>query len=116
MLAAKGEDMKLISTVFVAAGAAVMLAGCTFSASANYTVPAGDVADVSAQALQDQLGAEEPPGLDCGDDDVDVVVGTTVDCVLTDPGSGEEYDTVVTISKVDGTKYSVDVQVADTAN
>ena len=40
--------------------------------------------------------------------------GEVVECELTDPASGNVYDTTVTLSDVDGTKYHVDVQVAET--
>ena len=92
--------------------AALTLAGCT--ASANLTVPADQVAELAADALEAQLG--QRPDIDCGDDDIALVDGEEVDCLLTDPETETEYDTVVTIEDVDGTKFSVDVQVADEPN
>lgn len=94
--------------------ASLLLAGCSFSASASLTVPASDIEDTAAGALEEQVGTR--PDLDCGDERVKLIDDTTVDCTLTDPSSGSEYDAVVTISDVEGTKYHVAVQVADTAN
>ena len=98
----------------VALPASLLLAGCSFSASAGLTVPASDIEDTAAGALEEQVGTR--PDLDCGDERVKLVDDTTVDCTLTDPSSGSEYDAVVTISDVEGAKYHVAVQVADTAN
>jgi hypothetical protein len=61
----------------------LLLTGCSFSASAGLTVPASDIADAAAGALEEQVG----PRVD-----------------------------LLTISDVEGTKYHVAVQVADTAN
>ena len=99
-------------TPAIALAAVALLAGCT--ASANLTVPASSVADEAAKALEEQVGSL--PEVDCGDAQVKLVNGTTVDCLLTDPASGSEYDTTVTISEVDGLKYHVEVQVSETAN
>lgn len=100
----------------VALPASLLLAGCSFSASASasLTVPASDIEDTAAGALEEQVGTR--PDLDCGDERVKLIDDTTIDCTLTDPSSGSEYDAVVTISDVEGTKYHVAVQVADTAN
>lgn len=98
----------------VALPASLLLAGCSFRASASLTVPASDIEDTAAGALEEQVGTR--PDLDCGDERVKLIDDTTVDCTLTDPSSGSEYDAVVTISDVEGTKYHVAVQVADTAN
>ena len=99
-------------TPAVALAAVALLAGCT--ASASLTVPAESVATQAAEALEAEIGSL--PEVDCGDDTVKLINGTTVDCLLTDPQTGLEYDTTVTISEVDGLKYHVDVQVAETAN
>lgn len=101
-----------VSAVFFTAS--LLLAGCSFSA--NLTTSAQSVADQAAQALQEQLGTDVTPEMDCGDDAVALVDGTVVDCTLTDPTNGLEYDTTVTLSEVDGTDFHIDVQVAETAN
>lgn len=96
----------------VAGLSAAALAGCT--ATANLTVSASEVADTAAKALSDQLGIDRLPEMDCGADSVDLVVGEVVDCVLTDPVTTSRFATEVTITKVDGTRYSLDAQVAQT--
>ena len=89
---------------------ALLLSGCTFSGSASLTVPAGTIEKQAKEALVDQLG--DAFEIDCGKDDVKLIDGTEVECVLIDDANGEEYDTVVTISDVNGTKYHIDVDVA----
>ncbi|MCO7273696.1 MULTISPECIES: hypothetical protein [Cellulosimicrobium] len=85
----------------------VALAAC--SVSANLTVPASKIAQDAEGALA-EIGEAD---VDCGEENVDLVDGEVVECELTDPASGEVYDTTVTLSDVDGTKYHVDVKVAD---
>lgn len=102
--------LRLLAVPLVVATA--LLSACSVSASANLTVPASDVADVAASALEEQVGMR--PEMDCGSGSVDLVDGTQVDCVLTDPTTGTEFDAPVTISDVDGTDYHVEVEVAET--
>lgn len=92
----------------------LLLVGCSFSS--NLTTSAASVAEQAAQALQDQLGTDTAPEIDCGEEAIDLLDGTVVDCLLTDPSSGLEYDTTVTLSDVDGSNFHIDVQVAETAN
>ncbi|MBX3087660.1 MAG: DUF4333 domain-containing protein [Cryobacterium sp.] len=95
----------------VIAVSALALSGCTFSLNlSNPTVPASSVATAAENALEATVGSR--PEVDCGDDDVPLVDGTVVDCVLTDPATGKTYDTTVKISEVKGTNYRVDVDVA----
>ncbi len=89
---------------------ALLLTGCTVSGSASLTVPASTIEKQAKEALVDQLG--DAFQIDCGDDDVKLIDGTEVECVLIDDANGTEYDTVVTISDVNGTKYHIDVDVA----
>ena len=67
----------------------------------------GHLAPDRWSALQEEVGADEPPGLDCGDGQVDLVPGTVVDCVLTDPASGTQYDAQVTITRAEVTQETV---------
>ena len=92
----------------------LVLGACSVTASANRTVGAEQIADQAEGALEEQIG--QRPEIDCGDDQVDLVDGEVVDCELTDPASGDEYDTTVTLSDVDGTEYHIDVQVAEQPN
>ena len=99
------NHLVLVSTVLLG------LTGCTFTAS--LTVPADSVGEQAAKALTDQLGTDVVPEMDCGEDDVKLINGTVVACVLTDPTSNMSYDAPVTISEVNGTNYHVAVQVGD---
>ena len=88
---------------------AAILAGCT--PTVTVTVPASDIADAAEGALEQTVGSR--PDIDCGTDEITLKKGAVVDCVLTDPVTGEKFEAPVTISKVDGADYSIDVQVAD---
>lgn len=90
-----------------AAAFALLLSGCT--ASANLTVPASSVAETAGAALTEEWDADSTVELDCGDDSVDMVEGTTVDCTGVNPNSGNDFDAVVTIDSVDGDQYTVGV-------
>lgn len=103
-------------TLVVAFGAmALLLSGCNLSLTPQIPeVPAADVATVVADKLEAQVGTR--PDVDCGNNTVQLEVGNTLTCVLTDPGSSLEYDVVVTFTKVDGTDYAFDFKVADSPN
>ncbi|WP_062517014.1 DUF4333 domain-containing protein [Demequina gelatinilytica] len=103
---------RVASAVVGAAMLTASLAACT--ASVNFTVEADSLADEVAAALQEQVGSATPPRIDCGDEPVDVVVDETVVCGLSVEGDDAVYDTIVTITAVDGTRYDFDVDVADT--
>jgi hypothetical protein len=73
-----------------------------------------DLAELAAEALEDQTGAR--PDMDCGTDSVIVTQDKEVDCVATSTESGAEYDAVVTFTSVDGTDYEIGVEVAAEPN
>lgn len=98
----------LLALVLVAT-APFALAACTFSS--NLTVPPDEVATLAEDSLEEQIG--QRPDIDCGTEQIDVVQGNEITCLLTDPATGEQYDTAVLFSSVDGASYSIDVQVAD---
>ncbi len=91
---------------------AAVLSGCT--ASANFTVNPQAFATEVANTLQQEVSADEPPTIDCGEESIDIVEGETVMCELTVPDSTGIWDTTVIITDVSGTEYSFDVQVAET--
>jgi hypothetical protein len=101
--------MKLGRAVILSVALVVGLAGCTFHAS--LTVPAASVAKTAAAQLQKQVGTDQPPKIDCGDKQVDLVKGKKLDCTLTDPANGTKLPVAITITKVDGLKYSIDAEV-----
>ncbi|MCD0443044.1 DUF4333 domain-containing protein [Glycomyces sp. A-F 0318] len=93
--------------------AAVGLAAC--SVEAGPTVSSEDVAAAAEDALEGEIGSR--PEIDCGDDDSIIVTeGEEVDCVLTDPSTGSEFDAAVTFTGVDGGEWNADVEVASEPN
>ena len=104
-----------LTLVVAGAAAALLLSGCSFSLTPQIPeVDASGVATAVEDKLEEQVGTR--PDVDCGTDTVQLEVGTTLTCVLTDPGSGLEYDTVVTFTEVKGTTYQFDFKVADSPN
>lgn len=104
--------MRIAQQFLLVAATAILLTGCSLS-----TTPTADPADVAAtaaDALEQQVGSR--PDMDCGTRSVQIVDGTVVECVLTDPATGLEYDAPVTISDVNGLDYLVSVQVAAEPN
>ncbi|GMA32645.1 DUF4333 domain-containing protein [Litorihabitans aurantiacus] len=106
--------MKRLALPVTTALGVLVLGACSFSASANRTVSADQVATEAEDALEEQIG--QRPEISCGDDQVDLVDGEVVDCLLTDPSTGSEFDTTVTISDVDGTDFRIAVEVAEQPN
>jgi hypothetical protein len=104
-----------LSAVVAGAAAALLLSGCSFSLTPQIPEVAGsDVATVVEDKLEEQVGTR--PDVDCGNNDVQLEVGNKLTCVLTDPGSGLEYDVVITFTEVKGTEYAFDFKVADSPN
>ena len=101
--------------VMAGAATALLLSGCSFSFTPQILeVEGSDVATVVEDKLEETVGAR--PEVDCGDDKVQLEVGNTLTCVLTDPASGLEYDVVITFTEVEGTEYAFDFEVADLPN
>lgn len=104
-----------LPALLAGAATALLLSGCSFSLTPQIPeVPASDVAAVVEDKLEEQVGAR--PEVDCGTNDVQLEVGNKLTCILTDPGSGLEYDVVVTFTEVKGTEYAFDFKVADSPN
>lgn len=74
------------------------------------TVPGLDIAALAAKALTAQLGSA--PEISCDDANVSIVIGNTAACGFTD-AAGAFHDVTVTISKFDGTNYTIDAKVTD---
>jgi len=98
--------------VVTAAAAALVLAGCSFTAEAGPTVSGASVAKTAAKALEAKVGSS--PAIDCGSDDIIVVTGKKITCELTDT-DGLIYDVAITFTSVKGSTYHIDVKVADAA-
>lgn len=106
---------RILPLVVAGAAVALTLTGCQISFTPQIPeVPGSDVATVVEDKLEEQVGSR--PDVDCGDDDVQLEVGNTLTCVLTDPESSLEYDVVVTFTEVKGTDYAFDFKVADSPN
>lgn len=104
-----------LTVVLAGAATALLLSGCSFSLTPQIPeVPASDVATVVEDKLEEQVGSR--PDVDCGTNDVQLEVGGKLTCILTDPGSGLEYDVVITFTEVKGTEYAFDFKVADSPN
>jgi hypothetical protein len=105
-----------LTLIPVAALAATLLSGCVFSVGVNNapTVPPEDIEQLAADELEAQVGVR--PTIDCGEDEIPVEVDTSLTCLLVDPGTGLEFDTVITFTEVDGDTYAFDIQVADVPN
>ncbi|CAO1650695.1 DUF4333 domain-containing protein [Salinibacterium sp. NG22] len=86
-----------------------LIAGC--SSEPPVEVPASEIAATAAGALEQSTG--ELPEMDCGDDSIPLKNGTKLDCVLTDTTLGEDFDSRVTLSDVNGANYSVSVEVSE---
>jgi hypothetical protein len=104
-----------LSLVVAFGATALLLSGCNISFTPQIPeVPAADVATVVADKLEAQVGTR--PDVDCGNNSVKLEVGTSLTCVLTDPGTDLEYDVVITFTEVKGTDYAFDFKVADSPN
>ena len=106
--------MKVLPTLVLSAVLVAGLAGCSVQASAGVTIPDKQIAAAAAKALKKAVNSSVTPKIDCGPGSTLLKVGKKLDCTLTDPGNGEDYATVVTITKVKGLDYSVDAKVAST--
>ena len=106
---------RILPLVVAAAATAVLLSGCNFSFTPQIPeVEGSDVATAVEDKLEDEVGTR--PDIDCGSDPVKLEVTASLTCVLTDPGSGLEYDVVVTFTSVSGSDYTFDFKVADSPN
>ena len=85
------------------------LSACTFSGVR--TAPAPHVASSAEDVLEQRSGVR--PEIDCGTQQVKLVGGTLVDCILTEPATGDRYRAPVIISDVDGSDFEVKVNVAE---
>lgn len=106
---------RIFSVAVTAAAATIMLAGCSISLTPQILeVPASDIAVTVEDKIEAEIGSR--PEVDCGTDDVKLEVSASLTCLLTDVGTGLEYDVVVTFTEVTGSDYSFDFAVADSPN
>lgn len=93
--------------VAMTAGAVLVLSACS---TGTPTAPAADVAELASNALEEEVG-QRPDAMDCGTEDVEIVEGNTVECTLT--AGADELPATVTVTEVDGTDYTINVEVAE---
>jgi len=105
-----------LTLVPVAALAATLLAGCTWSVGLNTapTVPPDEIASVAADKLEELTGTR--PDIDCGTEPIPLKDDTSVTCLLTDPTTGLEFDVVLRFTEVSGSNYAFDIDVASVPN
>lgn len=80
--------------------------------SINLVTPAGLdlIEELAVQTLEENAGATLGlENFDCGEGALVVEPGGTIDCVLTDPISGERYDTTVTVEVLDPIEIFIEV-------
>jgi len=70
------------------------------------TIPAFELA-LDAERIVEEQGVLVT--MDCGDGDIPFVVGTTVECSAFDSSISESRSYTVTITSIDGARYSLDV-------
>jgi Domain of unknown function (DUF4333) len=106
--------MKTAGALVLASALLLGLAGCSVSTTA--TVANSALAQTGGRALEKAVGASAPPKVDCGTGQTKLIVGTKIHCdVVADPSKPTVlYDSVLTITKVSGLHYSVDIKVANT--
>lgn len=80
--------------------------------SVNLVTPAGLdlIEELAVKTLEENAGATlGRENFECGDQAFVVEPGGTIDCVLTDPISGERYDTMVTVEVLDPIEIFIEV-------
>ena len=93
---------RIFSVAVTAAAATIMLAGCSISLTPQILEVSGSDVAVTRRRQDSRPRSGRAREVDCGTDSVKLEVGTSLTCVLTDPGTDLEYDVVVTFTEVTG--------------
>lgn len=107
MSSRNGHRARRYLAVTALVAAAVSLSGC--SVSLHPTVSADTLEQTVSDRLYDIVG-QRPDAIDCPDE-LDGVVGTTLQCQLT-TGS-DRYPVTLTVTGVEGQNVNFDFEVAD---
>lgn len=75
-------------------------------------IDSDDVEDQAETQLQQELGTDVRPDIDC-EDDLPAEEGASITCALTADGLEGTYDVTMTTTSVDGDTAQFDIQVAD---
>jgi hypothetical protein len=76
------------------------------------SIDSDDVEDQAETQLQQQLGTDVEPDIDC-EDDLPAEEGATITCALTADGLDGTYDVTMTTTSVEGDTANFDIEVAD---
>src|SRR5690625_717399 len=79
---------------------ALLLSGCSSSA-----INEEEIAEVAADTFEENVGVR--PVIDCGQDDIELEVGTSKACEHRIPGDSDVYGAIVTVEEVDGADLTV---------
>lgn len=91
-----------------------LLASCGLIPTGPAIIDADHIADTAADALRDEFDARYR--VECGDEDVELTKDTQIVCTALNRTTQLEYDATVTITDVTGTRYEIEVQLANVAN
>lgn len=104
-----------ILTIALVGGAAI-LSACSASVSVGgKSIDEAKLEEQVATQLQEQVGADEAPNIDCPGD-LKAEVDKVMHCTLTTNDSEDEYDVRVTVTSVEGKNAKFDIEVADEPN
>ena len=90
--------------------AVLVLGGALSACSASPSTDGASLATRVADRVEQRIGVR--PSVDCGQKNLSVADGSKLKCVITPPGSDEEYAAEVRIINPDGgADYGVDLSV-----
>ena len=108
----KTRTLPLLAIAALSAG---MLTGCSLPFGGPSLIGTDEIADLAEEALEDEYDARFKVD-DCEDEEIEFAEGEKVDCLATDRDADLEYDVAIEIVEVKGTKYEVEVELADEPN
>ena len=98
------------SIVVMSAASVLLLSGCSglldLDDGSPSTINAAEIAAAAEGVVLDQGFTVE---IDCGNDDVPLAVGTSLECDALDPATGTTGGYTVTITSVQGADYQIEV-------
>ncbi|MGO1320008.1 MAG: hypothetical protein ACTII7_04295 [Galactobacter sp.] len=110
MRGTRHRSLTSIAAAAMAAAAILSLSSCAEAkVEITRTISADALADKAAEAIGNEVGQEAQA--DCGTKAIKLIEGNVIHCKL-GPASDPSvvFDATVTLTKVDGTKYKIDVK------